>query len=93
LKTALETSAFEKLTIFRKFAFRKTNPLTKHIFKKTRGFLRRPVKGAGGVNVGRTVDALLPITGRACWKLYQAVEHRGLYIVKTGSWREVWRHR
>ena len=68
-KNALETSAFEKLAIFRKSAFRKTNPLTKHIFRKTRGFLRRPVKGAAGVNVGRSVDALLPITDRACWKV------------------------
>jgi hypothetical protein len=77
LKTALETSALEKLAVFRKFAFRKTNPLTKRIFRKTGGFLLRPVKRAGGVNVGLTVDALLPITGRAFWKIYQTVGNRG----------------
>jgi hypothetical protein len=76
LKIDLETSASEKLAIFRKFAFRKTNPLTKHIFIKTRGFLRRPVKGAGGFNDELSVDALLQITGRACWKVYQVVECR-----------------
>jgi hypothetical protein len=77
LKTALETPAFEKLAVFRKFANRMTNPLTKHIFRKTKRFLRRPVKGVGDLNVCRSVGALLPITGRACWKIYQAVESRG----------------
>jgi hypothetical protein len=73
LKIALETSTFEKLAIFSKFAFRKSNPLTKYIFRKSRSFLRRPVNGAGGVNVGRLVDTLLPMNGRACWKVYQTV--------------------
>jgi hypothetical protein len=78
LKIASETSASEKLAVFRKFAFRKTNPLTKHIFrKKSGGFLRSAVKDAVGVNVGRSVDVPLPIACRACWKVYQAVESRG----------------
>jgi len=94
-KNASETPAFEKLAIFRKSAFRKTNPLTKHILrKKTRGFLRRPLEGAGGVNVGRSVDALLPITDRACWKVICDMGDMwyGWYVVRTGSWWEVWRH-